>query len=93
VISDGLVFAYSAADAIWAMGLFAVTLLLIAAGVFVVRRFRGGADQDRPVDTQWLENLEEARARGELSDAEFRTIKTRIRNRISDELKDNAEKG
>jgi uncharacterized membrane protein len=58
-----------------------------------VGRFRGHADDDQPLASDLLTNFRESHSRGELSDEEFRTIKTLLKTRLEDELKDTSDTG
>ncbi len=79
----------------WAAVLFWCTVLamLVAVAVYIVGRFRGGSGQDQRAANQLLTNFREIHSQGGLSDQEFRTIKTLLRDRIQDELKDTDDKG
>ena len=76
-----------------AMLLFAGMLLLIAIGVYVVGRFRDSSDEDQVATANTLANFREMHAKGDLSDEEFRTIKTRLANQMQAELSDSDETG
>jgi uncharacterized membrane protein len=65
---------------------FAVIFALLALAVLVVRRFRGGAAEDRPGASDLLAKFRELHARGGLSDDEYRTIKTKLATEIEGEL-------
>jgi hypothetical protein len=69
---------------LWAAVIFA----LLAFAVFVVRRWRGGSADDRPDANELLTKFRELHTRGGLSDAEYRTIKTKLATQIENELKD-----
>ncbi len=74
------------------------TLLAVftAVAVYLVGKLRGEALQDeqqeRPAN-ELLAKFRELHSRGGLSDAEFRTIKTKLAGRLQEELKDNGETG
>ncbi len=74
------------------------TLLVVftAVAVYLIGKFRGQALQDeqqeRPAN-ELLEKFRELHGRGGLSDAEFRTIKTKLAGRVEEELKGNGETG
>jgi len=63
-----------------------ILLLLVAAGGCLVRRFRGRAEEDRKPTTDLLTKFREMQSRGDLSDAEYRTIKTVLAVPFRDEL-------
>jgi hypothetical protein len=72
------------------MGLVLATMTF---GLFLLRRFRGRpAKQELPA-SELLSKFRELHSRGELSDVEYRTIKTTLAAQLQRELKDNAEKG
>jgi hypothetical protein len=53
----------------------AVLAILTVVGYYVVRRFRDGVEQSETV-SELLSNFRQMRQQGQLSDAEFRTIRT-----------------
>lgn len=73
------------------VGLFTVTAVLIAIGVYVVGRFRGGDSKDQLTASDHLTKFREMHATGELSDEEFRTIKTQLASQLQASVND-AEK-
>jgi len=73
--------------------LFASILLLIAFGVFLVRIFRGSSGHDKLGAHELLAKFREMHAKGDLSEEEFRTIKTKLKPEIEAELRDNEETG
>jgi uncharacterized membrane protein len=81
------------ADIGWTLAWCAVLALLIALAVYLVGRFRGHADDDQPLASDLLTNFRESHSRGELSDGEFRTIKTLLKRQLEDELKDTSDTG
>ena len=50
-------------------------------------------EQQEPTASELMSKFRELHSRGELSDAEFRTIKTTLAARLQEELKDNGETG
>ncbi len=75
--------------AIWLAGM----LLLVGIAAYVIGKVRKGARQDRPSPLELLSKFRDVHAQGGLSDAEYRTIKTRLANRALGELKDKDETG
>jgi hypothetical protein len=69
---------------LWTAGIFA----LLALAIFFVRRWRGGSADDHPRANELLTKFRELHSRGGLSDAEYRTIKTKLATQIEIELKD-----
>lgn len=70
-----------------------VGLALMAALVYLARRFRGDDDQDRLTDQKMLTKFRELHSKGVLSDEEFRTIKTKLAGQVQQELKDTDNTG
>ncbi len=73
--------------------LFAAVLLLVALGVYVARILRGGDGHDQVTSTEMLTKFGEMHGQGNLSEEEFRTIKTKLAPQIKTELRDNDETG
>jgi uncharacterized membrane protein len=71
---------------------FAVILGLLALAVVAMRRWRGGAAEDRPEASELLTKFRELHLRGGLSDDEYRTIKTKLAAHLEAELNDNKER-
>jgi uncharacterized membrane protein len=86
-------------DRFWAAGgewlIFWLALLAIALCVanYVIGKVRGKSLQQEPGASELLIKFRHLHSRGELSDAEYRTIKTTLAAQIQQELKDNAETG
>jgi uncharacterized membrane protein len=70
-----------------------VGVALLAALIQFARRFRGDADDDQRRAQNMLTNFRDLHSRGELSDEEFRTIKTKLSGQIRQELKDTDQTG
>lgn len=77
--------------------LMAIVLLLLACGIVLVRKLRGSDGEDAQSPSDLLTKFREIHFQGDLSDEEFRTIKTKLADPIETEiktkLKDNDEKG
>lgn len=74
--------------------LWAAILAVVAlVGVYVFGKLRAPPAQHEPRASDLLSKFREMYSRGELTDQEFRTIKTTLAVRLEDELKDNGEKG
>jgi len=71
----------------------AVFAALAAVAVFITLRIREEAVQKEPPSSELLSKFRELHAEGDLSEEEFRTIKTTLAEQLQDELKDNEEKG
>ena len=64
-----------------------VLLVLMAVGWYVVRSFRDRISDDQLSANQLLTNFRELHQQGDISDAEFRTIKTVLGEKLQQELK------
>ncbi len=73
--------------------LFAAIAVLAAIGAFIVSRFRDRAEDDQPTASEMLTNFRDLHDEGELSDQEFRKIKTLLAEKLEQELKDNGKQG
>lgn len=62
-----------------------VLCVLIAGGVYLVSIFRDYAAEDRDEPHDTLANLRELHLRGEISDAEFRTIQAKTERKRTEE--------
>lgn len=71
-----------------------VTILLIisAVGLYVVARYRD-QNKDEETASNMLEKFGEMHDRGDLSRAEYRTIKAMLADQLQDELSGNDETG
>ena len=70
-----------------------VLVVLIFVGAWVVLRFRGRARDDTAPTSDMLSNFREMHHGGHLDEAEFRTIKTKLGDKLRDVLKGDAPKG
>jgi uncharacterized membrane protein len=66
----------------------AILLIMLAVGYYLVRRFRDRSDDDRQTASDLLTNFREMHQEGDISETEFRTIKTVLGRKLQDELKD-----
>lgn len=71
----------------------AIGALGIAVGAYVIGKIRAEPAQKEPDASEWMSKFRELHSKGVLSDAEFRTIKTKLAARLQEELKDNGETG
>ena len=71
----------------------AVGAILVAVAMYVLGKIRGQTAQQEPAASELMSKFRELHSQGVLSDAEFRTIKSRLAARLGDEVKDNGEKG
>ncbi len=63
-----------------------VFLIISVIGWFVVLRFRDISGDDKPTASELLTNFRELRQEGDISEQEYRTIKTALRPDIEREL-------
>ncbi len=70
-----------------------VLSVLVAIAVYVSLRIRAESVQKEPVASEMLSKFRELRGQGDLSEEEFRTIKTTLAEQLQQELKDNEGKG
>ncbi len=66
--------------------LLAMTATLLAVGVYVIGRVRGGLREREPKSSELLTNFQQLHAQGELDDEEFRTIKAMLTAKLQQEL-------
>ena len=74
----------------------ALIAILVAVGVYVLKRIRAESVQNEPVASELLAKFREIHARGGLSEAEFRNIKTKLSASLQkefQEIRENGEKG
>ena len=66
----------------------AVLLIILAVAYYLLRRFRDRIDDDRQTASELLTNFREMRHEGDISEKEFRTIKTVLGQKLQEELED-----
>ncbi len=66
---------------------------LVAVGLYAINAFRGSTDEAGPSASDLMSNFSDLHSQGELSDEEFRTIKSMLAERMQKELKDTGSKG
>ncbi len=71
----------------------AILAALVAAAIYVVGLIRAKTVQQEPTAGELMAKLRESHSRGELSDEEFRTIKTKLAARLEQELRGKGETG
>jgi uncharacterized membrane protein len=71
----------------------AVLMGLLIVAVLIVQRFRGGAADRGYSSGELLANFQEMRGRGDISDADYRKIKSVLGDKLQGELKDDKETG
>jgi uncharacterized membrane protein len=67
--------------------------ILIAVGAYLAKKTRPTSDNQHPEASELLSNFREMHSEGQLSDEEYRTIKTALANRLKQELNNNGETG
>jgi len=75
--------------AIW----FAALGGLVTIAVVVLGKLRGNAQQTEDTANELLPNLQDLRQEGDISDAEYRTIKAVLGAKLQQRLKDDQNKG
>ncbi len=71
----------------------AILAVLLLVAKYVLGKTRAVSVQEEPDDNEMISKFRELHAKGELSDAEFRTIKTTLGARLKAKIKDNGETG
>ena len=67
--------------------------ILVIVSVYVVLKFRGRIGDDQANAQDMMTNFREMHDQGEISDAEFRKLKTVLGDKMQEELNDTADKG
>ena len=65
---------------------------LVIAAVLVVQRFRGSAVKSGNSTSEMLSNFQEMHSRGDITDADYRKIKSVLGDQLHGELKDGKDK-
>ena len=73
--------------------LFAVIIALTIAGIYVMKRFRGNSGDEESLTNDMTTTFREIHGRGDLSEEEYRTIKTVLEERSRTESSDSGERG
>jgi len=71
----------------------AVLAVLIAVGIYVILRVRQSIRETGPTASELITNFREIHAEGKLDDEEFREIKSKLGERLQQELNSNDEAG
>ncbi len=71
----------------------AVIAMLAAVGVYASKKIRAESVQQEPTASDLLSKFRDLHSEGDLSDSEFRTIKTTLATQLKEEIKDNDETG
>ncbi len=67
--------------------------IMLAIAYFVIGKIRTESVQQEPGASEMLSKFRDLHSQGDLSETEFRTIKTTLAARLQDELKDDGETG
>ena len=67
--------------------------ILVAVAAYVIGLVRPKSSQHEPKASELMSKFRESHSKGNLSDEEFRTIKSTLAAQLKDELKDNGETG
>ena len=70
-----------------------VLIGLVIAGAMIVQRFRGSAADKGTDAAQLISNFQEMHSRGDITDADYRRIKSVLGEQLHGELKDDKDKG
>jgi len=76
----------------WVLWLGLLAMLTVVA-IYVLEKIRAAPAQQEPEESEMISKFHELHSKGELTDAEFRTIKTTLAARLQEKVKDNGEKG
>ena len=68
-------------------------IALVMAGVVIVQRFRGGMADKAQDANELLGNFQEMHSRGDITDADYRKIKSVLGARLHSDVKDDKEQG
>jgi len=71
----------------------AVLSILLVVVFYIIGRVRPTSAKTEPISSELLSKFRNLRDRGEISEAEFQTIKATLAERLREELKDNGETG
>jgi 5-bromo-4-chloroindolyl phosphate hydrolysis protein len=64
----------------------ALLAILVAGGIYIIRKVREPEGGKEPTASEWLTKFKELHAQGELSDQEYRTIKSVLSEQLQQEL-------
>ena len=71
----------------------ALLAILVAIACYVIGKIRAESVQQEPGASELLSKFRDLHSQGDLSEAEFRTIRTTLAARLQQELRDDEEKG
>ena len=70
-----------------------VLCLLLVVGAYIITKYRDGSDDSGTGTSDLMSNFRDLRAKGDLSDEEFRTIKSMLSEKLRNELRDSGDDG
>jgi len=70
-----------------------ILVLLVWVWLHVIGKIRAKSAQQELTASQLMSKFRDLHSKGELSDAEFRTIRTTLAARMQEEIKDNGQRG
>ncbi len=70
-----------------------ILIALVIVGAIIVQRFRGGAADTALDANELFANFEEMHSRGDITDADYRKIKSVLGAKLHSALKDDKDKG
>jgi uncharacterized membrane protein len=76
-----------------AIFLFAGIAVLVAIGAHIASKWRGAKEDNKLTSSEMLTKYRELHSKGELSDEEFRNIKSRLAGQLQNELSDSDKPG
>ena len=68
-----------------------ILLVLLVVAYYIVQRFRDQSDDDQPGANEMLTNFREMREQGDISEFEFRRLKTVLGDQLKEELTETEE--
>lgn len=71
----------------------ALLAMLVAVAIYAIRKVRANPLQQEPAASELMSKFRESHSRGELSDEEFRMIKTTLAVKLREELNGNGQTG
>ena len=76
-----------------AVSLLGVIFAITVAGLYVVRKFRVRAESTEPVTSDLTSTFRDLHSEGQLSEEEYRTIRTVLATKVQAELNNNGGEG
>jgi hypothetical protein len=92
VMAHGVMDRFWQAEPQWLVLWIAILAVLLTIAWYVIGKIRPKTVQKERPANEWLAKYQELHSQGGLSDEEFRTIKTKLVERLQDELNDNGKR-